>query len=74
VFFAPEFARYPDHAVVVLLAAGGLVYTIGAVVYGLRRPNPFPQLFGFHEVFHTLTVLAFAAHYAGVSIAAYSLR
>jgi hemolysin III len=74
VFFAPQFARYPGHVVVVLLAAGGLAYTIGGVVYGLRRPNPFPQLFGFHEVFHTLTVLAFAAHYAGVSIAAYSLR
>jgi hemolysin III len=74
VFFAPQFARYPGHAVVGLLAAGGLVYTIGAIVYGLRRPNPFPHLFGFHEVFHTLTVLAFAAHYAGVSIAAYSLR
>jgi hemolysin III len=59
---------------VVLLALGGLVYTVGGVVYGLRRPNPLPQLFGFHEVFHTLTVLAFAAHYAGVSIAAYSLR
>ena len=74
VFFAPEFARYPGTIVVVLLAAGGLAYTVGGVVYGLRRPNPFPQLFGFHEVFHTLTVLAFAAHYAGVSIAAYSLR
>ena len=60
--------------VVVLLALGGLVYTAGGVVYGLRRPNPLPQLFGFHEVFHSLTVLAFAAHYAGVSIAAYSLR
>ena len=74
VFFAPEFARYPGTIVVVLLAAGGLAYTVGGVVYGLRRPNPFPQLFGFHEVFHTFTVLAFAAHYAGVSIAAYSLR
>ncbi|HEX5771741.1 MAG TPA: hemolysin III family protein, partial [Nocardioidaceae bacterium] len=60
--------------VVALLAAGGLVYTVGALVYGLRRPNPFPQWFGFHEVFHFLTVVAFAAHYAGVSIAAYSLR
>jgi len=74
VFFAPEFAHYPRTVVVVLLAAGGLAYTLGGVVYGLRRPNPFPRLFGFHEVFHMLTVLAFAAHYAGVSIAAYSLR
>ena len=44
------------------------------MVYGLRRPNPVPQWFGFHEVFHTFTVVAFAAHYAGVSIATYSLR
>jgi hemolysin III len=74
VFFAGDFARYPGHLVVVLLAAGGVVYTLGAVVYGLRRPNPFPAWFGFHEVFHFLTVVAFAAHYTGVSIAAYSLR
>jgi hemolysin III len=74
VFFAGDFARYRVTSVVVLLALGGLLYTVGAVVYGLRRPNPVPQWFGFHEVFHTLTVLAFAAHYAGVSIATYSLR
>lgn len=74
VFFAGDFARYPGTEVVVLLAVGGLVYTAGGVVYGLRRPNPVPHVFGFHEVFHTLTVVAFAAHYAGVSIATYSLR
>jgi hemolysin III len=74
VFFAGDFARYPGTIVVVLLAVGGLVYTAGGVVYGLRRPNPFPRYFGFHEVFHALTVLAFAAHYTGVSIATYSLR
>ena len=74
VFFAGDFARYPDTPVVVLLALGGFLYTVGGVVYGLRRPNPIPQWFGFHEVFHTFTVIAFAAHYAGVSIATYSLR
>ena len=74
VFFAPEFARYPGHVVVVLLAAGGLVYTVGGVVYGLRRPNPLPHLFGFHEVFHALTVIAFAAHFAGVTIVTSALR
>jgi len=74
VLFAGDFARYPGKVVVVLLAAGGLAYTVGALVYALRRPNPFPAWFGFHEVFHLLTVVAFAAHYAGVSIAAYSLR
>jgi hemolysin III len=44
------------------------------VVYGFRRPNPSPQWFGFHEVFHSLTIVAFFAHYVGVSIATYSLR
>ena len=74
IFFAPDFAQYPRTLVVVLLAVGGLLYTVGGVIYGLRRPNPFPAWFGFHEVFHLLTVVAFAAHYTGVSIAAYSLR
>jgi hemolysin III len=75
VFFAGDFVRGSETpVVVVLLALGGLLYTVGGLVYGLRRPNPFPTWFGFHEVFHTLTVVAFAAHYAGVSIAAYSMR
>jgi hemolysin III len=74
VFFAGDFAHYAVTGVVVLLALGGLLYTIGGVVYGLRRPNPLPRWFGYHEVFHLLTVVAFAAHYAGVSIATYSLR
>jgi len=74
IFFVGDFMRYADTPVLVLIAAGGLLYTAGGVVYGLRRPNPLPRWFGFHEVFHTLTVLAFAAHYAGVTIATYSLR
>jgi len=74
VFFAGDFARYGVPGVVVLLALGGLLYTVGGVVYGLRRPNPLPRWFGFHEVFHALTVLAFAAHYTGISIATYALR
>ena len=67
VFFLDEFLRYAGTAVVVLIALGGLLYTVGGIVYGLRRPNPIPHLFGFHEVFHGLTVIAFAAHYASVS-------
>ena len=61
-------------AVFVLIAAGGLLYTVGGVVYGLQRPNPFPSWFGFHEVFHAFTILAFVTHYVGVSLATYSLR
>jgi hemolysin III len=61
-------------AVMVLVAAGGGLYTIGGVVYGTKRPNPWPRWFGFHEVFHTFTILAFVTHYVGVSVATYSLR
>lgn len=80
VFFLPDFlagARpYGDLgiAVFVLIAVGGGLYTLGGIVYGLKRPDPFPRWFGFHEVFHTFTILAFVSHYVGVSLATYSLR
>lgn len=51
---------------VALVAAGGLLYTVGAVVYALRRPNPLPRFFGFHEVFHTFVVAAAVLHYIAV--------
>ena len=74
VFYAGEFVHGGGAAVLALVVAGGLLYTLGGVVYGLRRPNPFPSWFGFHEVFHTLVVAAFVTHYVGVSVATYSLR
>jgi hemolysin III len=61
-------------AVLVLVGIGGLFYTTGGVVYGVKRPNPWPRWFGFHEVFHSFTILAFTTHYVGVSLATYSLR
>jgi hemolysin III len=61
-------------AVFVLILVGGALYTFGGVVYGLKRPNPWPRWFGFHEVFHSFTVLAFVSHYVGVSMATYALR
>ncbi len=57
--------------IVWLVAIGGLAYTIGAVVYGTKRPNPSPTWFGFHEVFHSLTVIGFVCHYVAASIAVY---
>jgi hemolysin III len=54
--------------VIGLIGLGGLIYTGGAVVYGLKRPNPSPTWFGFHEIFHTCTVLAAACHYAAIAI------
>lgn len=59
-------------SVMVLLVTGGLLYTVGALVYGFKRPNPSPRWFGFHEVFHALTIAAFIVHYIGVSILVYS--
>lgn len=53
-----------------LVAIGGLLYSIGAAVYGFKRPNPSPRWFGFHEVFHTLTVAAFLFQWSGVFVAA----
>ncbi len=53
-----------------LVAIGGLLYSIGAAVYGFKRPNPSPKWFGFHEVFHTLTVAAFLLQWTGVFLAA----
>ena len=74
VFYFGDFVAHADTAVWVLMAVGGALYTAGGVVYGFQRPNPSPRWFGFHEVFHTLTIAAFVTHYVGVSIATYSLR
>jgi hemolysin III len=49
-----------------LMAAGGLVYTIGAVVVGAQRPDPRPSIFGYHEVWHLLVIIAVALHEAMV--------
>ena len=77
----PEFARGSERygvgigvAVMALIAVGGALYLLGGAVYGFRRPNPWPTWFGFHEVFHTLTIMAFVSHYVGISLATYSLR
>jgi hemolysin III len=52
-----------------LVIAGGVAYTLGAVVYARKRPDPWPRVFGFHELFHALTVVAVAAHWASVRLA-----
>jgi hemolysin III len=81
VFFLPQFAAGSERygvglgvAVLALIAVGGALYTLGGVVYGFKRPDPWPRWFGFHEVFHSLTIMAFVTHYVGLSIATYSLR
>ena len=47
----------------VFVIVGGLLYTGGAIVYALKKPNPWPGHFGFHEIFHVCTVLAFLCHW-----------
>jgi len=81
VFFIPSFAAGAERlgmgvgpAVLTLVVVGGALYTLGGVVYDFQRPDPWPRWFGFHEVFHTFTILAFVSHYVGVSLATYSLR
>jgi hemolysin III len=71
VFFLPEFMRRGGVAVLVLVAVGGLLYSAGGVIYAFKRPNPSPRYFGFHEIFHTLTVLAFICQYVAISLATY---
>ncbi|MEQ3551626.1 hemolysin III family protein [Pseudonocardia nematodicida] len=53
-------------AALVLLLAGGALYTAGAVVYALRRPDPWPSTFGYHEIFHAATVLAWTCHHIAI--------
>ena len=53
-------------AMMVLVVVGGVSYTVGAVFYALKRPNPVPGVFGFHEIFHSCTVIAFLCHWTAI--------
>ena len=67
----PDVYRRGGVVVLVLLLAGGALYSAGAAVYAWRKPNPSPRWFGFHEVFHALTLAAFVTHYLAVSFTTY---
>ena len=64
-FYVVDFFSFNAVAMSLILI-GGLCYTAGAVVYGIKKPNPFPGHFGFHEIFHALTVIAFICHWVAV--------
>lgn len=69
VWYMPRlFAVNPTMTILVIL--GGVAYTAGAIVYGMKRPNPVPGVFGFHEIFHVLTVVAFLCHWTAVLLIA----
>ena len=51
-----------------LLVAGGLAYSAGAAIYALRRPDPVPAVFGYHEVFHLLVIVGVATHFLAISL------
>jgi hemolysin III len=55
-----------DPMALVLLGAGGLLYSVGAIVYARQRPDPWPRTFGFHEVFHALVIAAATLHYVAM--------
>ncbi|WUH96780.1 hemolysin III family protein [Spirillospora sp. NBC_00431] len=71
VFFLPQFLDGAGLAACLMVAIGGVCYSVGGVVYGLRRPNPSPRWFGFHEVFHACTLAAYILQYIAVSFVVY---
>jgi hemolysin III len=64
---APQFAGEIGAGGMTLVVAGGLAYTAGAVIFAMRRPNPYPTTFGYHEIFHVLVITAVACHYVAVA-------
>jgi hemolysin III len=64
----PQLVEHAGVAATMLIVAGGALYTLGAVVYARRRPDPRPTVFGYHEVFHLLVIGAAAAHFLAVAV------
>lgn len=72
VFVFPDLAHHAGPAALVLLLVGGFFYTLGAIFYATRWPDPWPQVFGHHEFFHAATVLAAISHYIAIWLAVFS--
>ncbi|HLS63117.1 MAG TPA: hemolysin III family protein [Ruania sp.] len=70
--FLPAFWSSGGATITMLVIIGGLGYTLGAVAYGVKRPNPVPGWFGFHEIFHTGTVIGYGCHAAAIFLAAFA--
>lgn len=65
---APQFATRAPARAIALIVGGGVLYTAGAIVFALRRPNPVPMVFGFHEIWHVMVVAASVCHYAAIRL------
>jgi hemolysin III len=63
----PQLVTRLNLTAVILLVVGGLAYTAGAVIYALRRPDPVPAVFGYHELFHALTIVGVACQYVAIA-------
>jgi hemolysin III len=63
----PQLTHADGIAPVLLIAAGGLAYTAGGIVYARRKPDPVPAVFGYHELFHALTIVGLALQYAAIA-------
>ncbi|WP_062078024.1 PAQR family membrane homeostasis protein TrhA [Demequina globuliformis] len=70
--FIGPFYEAGGAAVVTLIIIGGLSYTVGAVIYGTKWPRGSTKYFGFHEIFHALTIVGFLCHYAAIAIVVFS--
>jgi hemolysin III len=64
----PHLVGHMQPAAVALLVVGGLAYTVGAIVYARRHPDPAPAVFGYHELFHALTIVAVTCQYAAIAL------
>jgi hemolysin III len=69
VFYFGPLLEHAGGAVMAWVVVGGALYSLGAIVYGTKRPDFSPRWFGFHELFHALTILAFTAHFVAASLA-----
>jgi hemolysin III len=68
----PQIMRGAGVAALVLLIVGGVAYSVGAVFYALRRPNPWPTVFGHHEFFHAFTLVAAICHHIAIYFAVFA--
>jgi hemolysin III len=68
IFYLPSFVANAGWLIVSLIISGGLCYSVGAVIYGLKRPKLSEKYFGFHELFHALTIAGYLCHYVAIAL------